>query len=89
MKKFSDDPDLEAGLARAFESGDRQEMLQAIDAALAINPHHIPSLLLLADHLIDAEQYEEAEKQLALVLQVNPHQPEALAYRSRAGEFAE
>ena len=82
LKKFPDDPDMEAGLARAFESGDRQEMLKAIDAALAINPRHVPSLLLLADHLIDAEQYDEAEKQLALVLQLNPHQPEALAYRA-------
>jgi tetratricopeptide (TPR) repeat protein len=82
LKKFPDDPDMEAGLARAFESSDRQEMLKALDAALAINPRHTPSLLLLADHLIDAEQYEEAEKQLALVLSVNPHQPQALAYRS-------
>jgi tetratricopeptide (TPR) repeat protein len=82
LKLFPDDPDLEAGLARAFESSDRQEMLKALDAALKINPRHIPSLLLLADHLIDAEQYAEAEKQLATVLAVNPHQPEALAYRS-------
>jgi tetratricopeptide (TPR) repeat protein len=82
LKPFPDDPDLEAGLARAFETSDRQEMLKALDAALKINPHHIPSLLLLADHLIDAEQYDEAEKQLATVLQVNPYQPEALAYRA-------
>ena len=82
LKLFPDDPDLEAGLARAFESSDRQEMLKALDAALTFNPHHIPSLLLLADHLIDAEQYAEAEKQLATVLKVNPHQPEALAYRA-------
>ena len=82
LKKFPDDPDLQAGLARAFETGDREEMLKAVDAALTVNPRHIPSLLLLADHLIDGEQYEEAEKQLALVLQVNPYQPEALAYRA-------
>jgi tetratricopeptide (TPR) repeat protein len=82
LKKFPEDPDLEAGLARAFEPSDRQEMLKAIEAALATNPHHIPSLLLLADHLIDAEEYDEANQQLALALQVNPHQPEALAYRS-------
>jgi tetratricopeptide (TPR) repeat protein len=73
---------MDSGLAQAFESGDREEMLKALDAALAINPRHIPSLLLLADHLIDGEQYDEAEKQLAVVLQVNPHQPEALAYRA-------
>lgn len=82
LKKFPKDPDLEAGLARAFEPSNRQEMLKAIEAALATNPHHIPSLLQLADHLIDAEDYEEAEKQLTLVLAVNPHNPEALAYRS-------
>jgi tetratricopeptide (TPR) repeat protein len=82
LKKFPDDPDMEAGLAQAFETGNREEMLKAIEAALAVNPQHIPSLLLLADHLIDAEQYDEAEKQLALVLKVNPNRPEALAYRS-------
>ena len=82
LKKFPDDPDMNSGLARAYESSDRGEMLQAIEAALAVNPKHIPTLLLLADHLIDAEKYDEAEKQLALVLTVNPHQPEALAYRA-------
>jgi tetratricopeptide (TPR) repeat protein len=82
LKKFPDDPDMESGLAKAFETSDRKQMMQHIDAALKINPHHIPTLLLLADHLIDAEQYDDAEKQLALALQVNPNQPEALAYRS-------
>jgi tetratricopeptide (TPR) repeat protein len=38
LEKFPDDPDMECGLARAFESGDREEMLKALDAALAINP---------------------------------------------------
>jgi len=82
LKKFPDDPDMESGLAKAFESSDREQMMLHIQAALKTNPRHIPTLLLLADHLIDAEEYGEAEKQLALVLQVNPNQPEALAYRS-------
>jgi tetratricopeptide (TPR) repeat protein len=82
LKKCPDDPDLEAGLAQAFETGDRGEMIKALDAALATNPRHIPSLLLLADHLIDAEQYDEAEKRLGSVLEVNPWRPEALAYRA-------
>ena len=82
LKHFPDDPDLNAGLARAFKSGNRQEMLSILQAALAVNPRHIPSLLLLVDHLIDAEQYEEAGKQLDIVLEVNPHQPQALAYRA-------
>jgi len=82
LKQFPNDPDLEGGLARAFETGDRAETLKAITAALTVNPNHIPSLLLLADHLIDAEQYTEAEEQLNQVLEVNPAQPEALAYRA-------
>jgi len=94
LKKFPDDPDMEAGLAQAFETGDRGEMLKSLERALAINPRHIPSLLLLADHLIDAEKYDEAEKELGQVLAVNPWRPEALAYRAtlahlrndRAGE---
>lgn len=82
LKKFPDDPDMESGLAKAFEDSDREEMKRHIDAALKANPHHVPTLLLLADHLIDAEQYDEAEKQLALALEVNPNHPEALAYKS-------
>jgi Peptidase MA superfamily len=82
LKQFPDDPDMESGLAQAFEPGDRDEMSKAIHAALAVNPHHVPGLLLLTDHLIDAEDYAQAEKQLALVLTVNPHNPEALAYRA-------
>jgi len=82
LQKFPDDPDMEAGLAKAFETGDREEMLKALESALAINPRHFPSLLLLADHLIDAEKYDEAEKQLGRVLEVNPWRPEALAYRA-------
>jgi tetratricopeptide (TPR) repeat protein len=87
LKKFPGDPDMNSGLARAYEPSDRGEMLQAIHAALAVNPRHVPTLLLLADHLIDAEQYDEAEKQLALALTVNPHQPEALAYRAVLAEL--
>ena len=82
LKKFPDDPDFESGLAQAFESGDREEMLTALKSALALNPKHIPSRLLLADHLIDAESYEEAERELGQVLAVNPWRPEALAYRA-------
>jgi tetratricopeptide (TPR) repeat protein len=82
LKKFPDDADLQGGLARAFQTGDRKEMLRCIEAALALNPRHVPSLLLLTEHLIDSEQYDEAEAQAALVLKVNPSQPEALAFRA-------
>lgn len=87
LKKFPNDPDLEAGLAAAYRTGDPEEMMKALRAALAVNPHHIQSLLLLADHLIDAEQYGDADEQLSQVLEVNPHHPEALAYRSVLAEL--
>ncbi|MFO1487536.1 MAG: tetratricopeptide repeat protein [Verrucomicrobiota bacterium] len=82
LKIFPDDSDLTSGVAQSFATGNREEMLKAIEATLSINPRHIPTLLLLADHLIDAEQYDEAEKQLATVLAVNPSRPEAHAFRS-------
>jgi tetratricopeptide (TPR) repeat protein len=82
LKTFPEDPDLEGGLARAYEPSSRSNMLRAAHIALAANPRHVQTLLLLADHLIDAEEYDEADKELALVLKVNPHQPQALAYRS-------
>lgn len=82
LKRFPDDPDLEAGLAKSFETSDREEMGQHIQAALTGNPRNIPALLLLTDHLIDAEQYDEATRQIEAVLKVNPYQPDALAYRA-------
>ena len=82
LSKFTNDPEMECGLARAFESSDRAEMIKHVEAALAVNPHHVPSLLLLANHMIDAEKYDLAGKQLDLALKVNPHSPEALAYRA-------
>jgi tetratricopeptide (TPR) repeat protein len=82
LKKFPDDPEMESGLAQAFESGDQQEMLKHLKSALAGNPRHVPSMLLLVNHLIDAEDYDQAGEQLDLALKVNPHCPEALAYRA-------
>lgn len=82
LKQFPDDPDFHFGLAQAFASGDRTPMLAELDAAMKINPRHVPSLLLLADHRIDSEDYDGAEKLLDEVKAVNPWQPEAWAYRA-------
>lgn len=79
LKRFPKDPEFHYGLARAFASGERGPMVLALNAALKLNANHIPSRLLLANHLIDAEEYEEAEKILDLVHQVNPRHPEAWA----------
>jgi tetratricopeptide (TPR) repeat protein len=82
VKRFKDDPEMHYGLARAFSSGDRTKMGEHLEAALKHNEKHLPSLLLLADHLIDAEEYQDAEKNLEKVVSVNPSHPEAWAYRA-------
>jgi tetratricopeptide (TPR) repeat protein len=82
LKKFRSDPDLFYGLARAFTTGERTNLIENLDKALQHNPRHTPSLLLVADHQIDAEDYTEAEKTLEKVLAVNPVHPEAWAYRA-------
>jgi tetratricopeptide (TPR) repeat protein len=82
LKLFPDDADLHHGLAEAYASGDREAMGAEIDAALKLNPRHVPSLLRAADHRIDAEDYAGAAERLDRVLEVNPHHPEAWAYRA-------
>jgi cytochrome c-type biogenesis protein CcmH/NrfG len=82
LKQLPDDPDLNSGLARAHEVGDRKLMIAAIERALKTNPRHVPSLLLRADHAIDGERYAEAEEDLAAILAVNPRQPDAWALRA-------
>ena len=82
LKRFNDEPDLHYGLAQAFYHSDREVMVKSLDAALYVNPNHVPSLLLMAEHLIDAEDRTGAEKYLERVLSVNKRQPEAWAFRS-------
>jgi len=82
LLKFPDDPDLLNGLARAYQPSARGKMLELTETALKQNENHIPSRLLLTDHLVDAEEYSEAEAMLARALKVNPWHPEAWAYRA-------
>lgn len=70
------------GVARAFASSDEKKTEASLAAALQHNPKHIPALLMIVDNKVDAEQYDAAEKLLTEVEQVNPHQPQALAYRA-------
>lgn len=82
LEKFPKDPEMLYGLARAFGDDDRPQMVAKLREALKINERHIPSLLLLADHLIDGEEYEEADEVLAEVFKINPKNADALAYRA-------
>ncbi len=80
LKLFPDETEFHYGLARSFETGDRKQVLAELQAALKINPKHVPSLLLLADHKIDSEEYGDATKILDEVRAVDPWRPEAWAY---------
>jgi tetratricopeptide (TPR) repeat protein len=88
LKRFGKDPDVHFGLARAFYQSDRNQMIQSLDAALYINPNHVPSLLLMAEHQIDCEDYAGAEKLLDHAITVNPWHPEVWAYRSVLAHLA-
>ncbi len=82
LKKFPKDADFHFGLARAFAPSDRKRMIESLEAALEHNTHHTASSLLLADHFIDGEDYDAADKILDKALATNPWHPEAWASRA-------
>jgi tetratricopeptide (TPR) repeat protein len=82
LERFGDDPDMHCGLAKAFYHSDRNLMIKSLDAAIFINPNHVPSLLLLAEHQIDCENYSSAGKLLDKALAVNPWHSETWALRA-------
>ena len=81
-KAAAEDPRFHYLLASAFSAENRTGSDKALADALKINPHHVDSLLLQVDHLIDSERYAEAEPLLKRVFDVNPHEPRAFAYQA-------
>ena len=81
-KAAGQDPRFHYLLARALAAEDRAGSAKALAEALKINPFHGDSLLLQADQLIDGERYKEAEQVLKQVLDVNPLEARAWAYRA-------
>jgi tetratricopeptide (TPR) repeat protein len=82
LKQLPEDPDLHFGLARAYAPSDQKLMLASLAAALDGNTNHVGSLLMLADHSIDAEDYPAAERFLDRIQAINHWEPEAWAYRA-------
>lgn len=87
LKQFEDDPDLLYGLAKAFQPSDQKQMLLLLRKALEQNDRHVPSYLLLADHLINAEQFDAADETLETALKVNPREPKTWAYKAALAHF--
>lgn len=82
LKQFPDNPDLWYGLASSFIEGDRSKLIEYAETALTLNENHTDTRILLAQHLLDAEAYDEALEQLEVALDVNPFHPEALALKA-------
>ncbi len=82
LKQHDADQDLLHGLARAFQSSDREMSLRIVDQILAENASHPEASLLKAEHHISAEEYDLARGSLDAVLKVNPQHPEAWALRA-------
>nr|MBP8257287.1 hypothetical protein [Opitutaceae bacterium] len=82
LEKHPKDPDLLYGAACAYEDGDRKAMLTSLEAALAANPRHVPSLLLEVDHEVDAENYSGAEELLKKCEGIHSGHPDVAAYRA-------
>jgi len=82
LKAFPGDADMLAGLAAAFRPDDREKFADYAKQALAANPRHIPTLLMLADNLIDAESFDQARDALQKILAINPHEQNALALQA-------
>ena len=75
-------PDVHYGLARALAGSQSELAGEALEKALKHNPRHVDSLLLKANHFIDAEAYSEANEVINEILAVNPEEPSAWALRA-------
>ncbi len=82
LKVAPEDVDLHFGLARAFSTSDREQMAVSLTKVLELNPHHVPTLLLQSDHLIDREDYAAASALLDKAAETNPHHPMLWALRA-------
>jgi tetratricopeptide (TPR) repeat protein len=81
-KEAAEDPRFHYLKAQAYAQDDREASTKALDQALKINPRYIDALLLRADDLIDAEQYDDAARLLDQALEVNAQEPRGWAYRA-------
>lgn len=82
LEQFSSDPEILFLASEALSSVNPERSAQLLQQALSVNEHYFPAWIRIADKQIDREDYEAAEATLQKILAVNPHHPEAHAYRS-------
>ncbi len=73
FKLYPKDPEFAYGLARSFQVDEPEVAANFLEQALAGNPNHIPSLLMLAENQLDSEDFTKAEEILKSALEINPH----------------
>lgn len=81
-------PDIHSLLAKAYAPSQAEKANHALATALARNPRHVESLLVVVEDKIDGERYEEAVELLDKLDQVNPRHPLAWAYRAVLAHLA-
>ena len=82
LKAHGETADLRSGLAKAFQSGDREKAVENLTKALELNPNHKASHLLRAELLIGGEKFVEAEAAVQLVLDFDELHPLAWSLRA-------
>ena len=82
LKKYPDDADLHFGLSRSLERSEPELAAHALSMTFKNNHRHVPALLSRAENAIDAEQYDRAAEVLDKVVEINPKEPTAWAFRS-------
>lgn len=82
LKAHGETADLRFGLAKAFQSSDREKAADSLAKALELNPNHKASHLLRAELLIGGEKFVEAEAAVQQVLDFDEHHPLAWSLRS-------
>lgn len=73
-------PDILHQLARAYSPSDRVKSEELLELVYERNPRHVPSMILQAEHFIDAEEYALARWKLDEAFEINPNHPQAWAY---------
>ncbi|MDI1312224.1 tetratricopeptide repeat protein [Prosthecobacter sp.] len=82
LKAHGETADLRLGLAKAFQSSDREKAGENLKQALELNPHLAAAHLLRAEQLIGGEKFIEAEAAIQQVLDQDENHPVAWALRA-------
>jgi tetratricopeptide (TPR) repeat protein len=72
-------PEAELGLAKALALSEPERTRQSLDAVLAANPNYPEARIFLANQLIDSEEYDKAEAEIAKAQQINRSRPKRSA----------